>query len=338
MSYSSKFLCIVVLLVGSQQVQAQDPIEISGTSFGDYYYVLSSPSEDEEDRNGFTFRRLYLTADYLLGSGFSGRARLEAGNSNVGSRGMEPFVKDLYLRWRSNGGHSIRLGIIPIPHWGTSEDVWAYRSLEQTVLDLFGVASSRDMGIRVDGPLMGDRLGYSVMVGNNNGTRPEDDEGKRFYGQLQSRPLESLVVTAGFDYAGYVDERDDGLTLHLFAGYDLGSATVGVEPFWNRIDYSPMFVDPGGTISTVTTSGISLFAHAAVAPSWRVIGRVDLAEVVVDAAAVGADDSSVATTFGLAAVSYSPTPNVQLMPNVWIQSTQDSDAEVLGRFTFAYSF
>lgn len=313
----------VVFLLPARLVLAQPDVSLSGTAFGDYYYILSSPDEEAEEMNGFTIRRMYLTADFDLSRGFTGRARLEANSGNVSTRGMDAFVKDLYVRWQSSSGHAVRIGILPIPHWEDSaERVWAHRALEATVMDLFGIAASRDMGVRVDGPLLDDgRLEYTLMVGNNNGVRPENDRGKRIYGALLSRPSEHVVLSASFDYAGYTDQRERGITAHAFAGYQNDRLGAGVEPFWNRIELT--------NDGDVTTSGVSLFAHAKLANHWRVIGRFDLAEVEAGAGA----------TFALIALSFEPIPNARFLPNVWIMKQEGADsAEVLGRLTFEFSF
>lgn len=239
---------------------------------------------------------------------------------------MDAFIKDLYLRWTSNGGHAFRIGIIPVPHWEeTSEAVWAYRSLEATIMDVQGISASRDFGVRVDGPLVdGDRLNYSVMFGNNNGQRPEDDRGKRVYAGLHSRPGEHLVLGASFDYAGYTDLRESGITVHGFVGYEGERFSLGVEPFWSQIDFE--------NESDVSTVGISLFTHASVTETWRVVGRIDFSKV-------DAPLGDVSSILGIAGISYEPIRNVRLMPNLWISKIENQDkAEARGRFTFEFRF
>ncbi|HET6569123.1 MAG TPA: hypothetical protein VFG50_14245, partial [Rhodothermales bacterium] len=158
------------------RAQAENPLHISGLAFLDYYYTIAAPDGSElEGQNGFTYRRLYLTADYKISEAFSGRARLEANDGSI-----QPFVKDLYLRWTLPSHHTLRFGIIPTPAVELSESVWGFRSLEKTPLDLFGFVSSRDMGVRLDGTAFGNGiLSYNVMFANNNSVRPEDDPHKR---------------------------------------------------------------------------------------------------------------------------------------------------------------
>ncbi len=41
-------------------------IKISGLAFGDFYWIAANHDENLKDRNGFWFRRLYLTFDKAL--------------------------------------------------------------------------------------------------------------------------------------------------------------------------------------------------------------------------------------------------------------------------------
>ena len=317
---------VVLLLIGAPPLQAQDHITFSGSSFGDYYYVMDSPAESEEDFNGFTIRRIYLATDFRLSGAFDGRARLEASDGSATGAGMQAFAKDLYLRWRGETGHQARIGIIPTPVFGFTEDVWTFRSLEKTAMDLYGVASSRDMGVRVDGPLLPDGiLGYHLMFANNSGVRPENDKGKRGYVQLSSQPSDALVFTIGGDYAGFTDQRERHVTAHALGGYRSPAFAFGIEPFWQRVRFE-------GNVHS-TTSGLSLFAHGTITGPWQLVGRIDRIrlESVLD------DVSH--STFGLVAISYQAVSNVRLMPNLLIHKLDGEEAAtVLARFTFEFWF
>lgn len=294
---------------------------IGTTAYVDYYYNLSSPSEQQEDLNGFTYRRLFLTADFRIDDAFSSRVRLEANDGTTQSFGPVPFVKDLYLRWTSPGGHQITGGVQAPPAFEATETVWGFRSLEKTVLDLFGVVNSRDFGIRFNGPITGDgRLRYAAMLANNESVRPEDDKHKRIYAQLETRPTDRLVFTAGGDYATYADERDGALRLSGMAGYVADRFAVGAEAFRYGVQFA------GDEASTML--GLSLFARGAIAADWQLVGRVDR---VRNEPVVGSDQSM---TFFVAGVAYAPRPGIRLIPNIHVlhEDGQD-DSAVMGRFT-----
>ena len=305
---------------------AAQSVDLGGLAYIDYFYTLSAPAEQEEGFNGFTYRRLYLTADFRLSDTFHGRARLEANEESSGSRGPVPFVKDLYLTWDYAGDHSATLGVGPPPAFEISEDVWGYRSLEKTILDLEGIVSSRDFGIRFDGPITsGGGLRYAAMLANNEGTRVEDDSYKRAYAQLAAFPTDALVFTIGADRAGYDDTRDFGTRISGFAGYRAEAIRLGLEGFWSEIEFA-------AADGTHTTTGISLFGAVRVAPEWEVMARLDRAQAEVPGL-------TTLTTFLLGGFSYRPNEFVRLIPNIWFYKADDAEeGRALGRFTVDVRF
>ena len=318
-------------LLPAPRAAAQDAardreVEVGGTAYVDAFYNVSAPDEDDEELNGFTYRRLYLTADFTLSDAFEGRARLEANNGTTGDKGPVPFVKDLYLRWTSAAEHRITAGVQPPPAFDLSEDVWDYRSLEKTTLDLFGIVESRDFGVRADGPLAADgRLRYHAMIANNEAVKPEDDRHKRVYALLEARPSDPLVFTAGADYATYPDERDGALRLTVFGAYIADALSVGVEAFRYGVRYAAA---PEGEVL-----GVSVFGRAAVASGWEVVGRVDR---------VGAERhptlGSDRYTFALAGVAYAPVRGVRLIPNLHLMKEDGADAALTARATIDVEF
>jgi hypothetical protein len=313
---------------------AQAPARLSGQAFLDYYYQIASPDADAEGHNGFTYRRLYLTADGAISDALSARARLEASEATLGTRGPQPFVKDLYLHWKVGGGHALTLGLGPTPIFSLTEAVWGYRSLERTLTDAAGVVSSRDLGVRADGPLGSDALRYSLMVGNNSGVFPEtDDEYKRVYGQLAYRPAGGLTLAAAASWADYEGPRDTQLLASAVVGFVTDTWRAGLEGFYDVGTYA--------RAADAASYGASLFGAARVAGPWSLVGRVDRVHrerhVVSDTAPVRLGTADL--TRALAAVVYQPHPRVQLMPNALLVKEDDADrADLLARLTLAFDF
>lgn len=323
--------------VRAQSPSAPSTIRLGGLAYVDYYYQITSSDPADEGRNGFTYRRLYLTADATLSNAFRARARLEARDSNLGERGPQPFVKDLYLTWDVGGGHALTMGVTSPPVFEISEAIWGYRAFEATLLDLSGIAASRDFGLRADGPLVpGGAVRYALMAGNDSGVFPEDDGRKRLYGRLEARPLERrdeqgrateyLVLTLAGNYAGFerrVEVPDHEYVLGGLIGYVSGTWRAGIEGFLRVQDY-------GAT--HLTAVGASAFGSFAVVPSWSVVGRVDRLR----------DESRSETsysTLGLLGVDYRPHPRVHLIPNVRLGRTDgEGRSDVLARFTLWFDF
>lgn len=323
--------CALLGLV--RPVAAQGPVTIGGLAYVDYYYQLTSPDDAEEGANGFTYRRLYLTADAPISDAFSARARLEANNSSLGPRGPVPFVKDLFLRWKVGGGHALTIGVTSPPIFGVAEDVWGYRSLEKTLLDLNGVAPSRDFGVRANGPITSDeKLRYGVMVGNNSGVFPEDDKYKRVYGQLEYYPTDELVFTLATNYAAFEGEQESQVAVSGLAGYVTDTWRAGVEAFVQSEAFT--------MTDDLTTSGVSVFGAVQLTEQWGAVGRVD--RVKRERFADPADAPVLVTrytTFGLVALVYQPHPQVQLMPNLLVSDSDGAEtASTLGRVTLSFTF
>lgn len=315
---------IILLAVASTPVQAQE-IDVGGRAFVDYFYNITSPTAAEEGFHGFRYRRLYLTTDFTLSEAVEGRARLEASDETVGTKGPVPYVKDLSVTWTYSGAHSATVGVTPPPAFEASEDVWGYRSLDKTILDLQGIVSSRDFGLRFDGPVAGlEVLEYAVMVANNSGVRPETDNNKRVYGQLQVAPTEQLTFVVGGDYAGYGAPHEDGLRLSAFGGYSTDRFRLGVEGYWFRLDA----VDERDARTDV---GGSVFGRLKVGSSWEAVARLDRSRET------GLQPRRL-ETFAVAGIAYRPHPNVALIPNLRVQAPSDTEAETTGRVTVEVNF
>ncbi len=315
----------LLLSVATPGLLIGQSIDVGGLAFVDYFYVGSSPVDAEEGIHGFTYRRLYLTTDFQLADDWNGRARLEANDETSGPRGPAPFVKDLYLTWTYSGDHSATLGVAPPPAFQIAERVWGYRSLEKTILDFQGIVSSRDFGIRLDGPIAsGDLFHYAAMYANNSGARPESDVYKRAYVQIDAQATEAMQFSVGADHAGYGDSRESSTRLSGFGGYSSDAFRLGVEIFYSS---TTMRSD-----DRFDHTGLSLFGAVQLSPRFEAVGRVDRAKQ-------GLPGADMFETFVIGGVSFQPNEFIELTPNVWVLSSDDAhEPEVLGRFTVSISF
>jgi hypothetical protein len=315
----------LILLAGGgvlQQATGQD-VDLGGRAYIDYFYNFADPSPDTEGLHGFQYRRLYLTADYTVSENVSGRARIEAPEGETGVSGVK--VKDLSLTWDYSGEHSATIGVTPPPAFGLTEDVWGYRSLEKTVLDLQDIVSSRDFGLRVDGPLLGDgTLRYAAMVANNTGTGfVETDEYKRVYAQVQARPSDRVLLVAGADYAAFPDDRESGTRLSALAGYTTDAVRVGLETYWYQLTRT--------SAEARTDTGASLFGIVQISSAWEIIGRVDRTWT----SGIGPDRYDTLLVTGMA---YRLHPNVAFIPNLRLEDRDDGPANTTGRMTIEVDF
>ncbi|MFT5373788.1 MAG: hypothetical protein ACI906_000604 [Candidatus Latescibacterota bacterium] len=301
--------------------------KVSGYMFGDYYYVAAADDAAKlsEKQNAFQLRRVYFNYDKEIDEGVSTRFRLEANDAGFGKgSNMEPFVKHAYIKWsKAVGGADVYLGLSGTPTWALSEKFWGYRSVEKTVLDLNKIGSSADLGVALKGK--SGKLAYTAMVGNGPGKKPENDNGKKIYGSLSFAASEALTIEGYADFNMLPGEQDQ-MTLKVFAGYQGEGLSGGVEAF-SRVNKAAGVAKQAG--DDVTISGVSLFATLPLGDSLKGFGRLD---------AVSNDDKDTTDMLIIAGVDHSPTKNVHLMPNIYVQLPDGPDPSIQGRLTFYYKF
>ncbi|MDX1637790.1 MAG: porin [Balneolaceae bacterium] len=340
----------VLLLVWTSITVAQENSnsigEFSGVIFSDYYWIAASHNNDIEGENGFWIRRVYFTYDKELGDSFSARFRLEGsspGDFQSVSK-ISPVVKDLYLRWQ-NGQHQIEAGISSTPTWGLVEDVWGYRSVEKSPLDLQSFSSSRDFGLSFEGELDPEgRMNYHFMFGNGNSNKSENNRGKKFMLSLGYELSDHWVVEIYGDYSDNI-RKQDWVTLQGFTGYQSDDLNFGF-----------LFVHQHRKNQTAFTTGdrmdlnlqlASAFTNFTISPTTRGFFRVDHSFDPIR----GVEDTDyfplsnlAPSTIIIGGVDFDLGQNIHLMPNIETVFYEESDltgitpeSGVVPRLTLSYA-
>lgn len=325
-------------------MQEKLPYKFSGYVFGDYYYNIdrdpniatlpnvASPS-GAKDFNAFIIRRAYFTFDDDIAKNFTARFRLEADSSSLDSKGkITVFVKDAYLRWKSAfARQDIVFGIQPTPAYEVSEGLWAYRSLEKTIMDLRGIVSSRDIGVSLKGPIdSAGKFSYWAMFGNGSGNNPEIDKFKRLYGQLEWKPNDAFTATFFQDWRALPDVpnpanasdllNNDSYTTGWFVDYGKKDIyNLGYEGFVTK--QSNGFVT--GTVPAINIDDKSTFGHSFWAwynftPKVGVVGRYDYFDPNTRKLSPGDKRN-----LFIASLVLKPNKNVWIMPNVYWEGYED---------------
>ncbi len=220
---------------------------ISGYMFGDAYYNVTgdpvhvySGSADlgkvnidgspniGKDLNGVQVRRVYFQLDNDLSIKFATRFRLEMDGKELTSGGkLAMFVKNAYLQVKNLVPRgNFFFGEITTPTFENSEEFWQYRPIEKTVTDFRGLGSASDLGIEMKGFAdAGHKIGYSAMIGDGQGQKPETNRYKRFYFSLPLNPIHDLKIEPYVDYEPGVAGADKAL-YKLFAGYEFKKAAT----------------------------------------------------------------------------------------------------------------
>lgn len=225
-------VCLVNLFLGFTQVHGQatqeNNIDFSGLVYSDLYWNIQHHSEQVDGANGYRFRRIYFTADSDLSDNFLARFRLEAkspGDYETNAR-LTPFVKDAYLQWRT-GSHRLQAGLAQTPAFDFIEEVWGYRSVQKSPLDLQKMMSSREIGLAGKGDFGSNKWGYHLMLGNGNGSKAELNKGKKVMGSLFYSLNENTILQTYADYTDR-DAESYSYTLQGFTGYNADLISVGI--------------------------------------------------------------------------------------------------------------
>ena len=335
-----KPILFAFLLVGpALHAFPAEPPKISGTMFGDFYTVAANHDPDLEGRNGFWFRRIYLTFDEKLADPWAVRLRFEmsAPGDFTSSGKIEPFVKDAYLKY-TRGRHSIVLGLSPTPTWEVVEHTWGYRSVEKTPLDLQKFGGSRDLGIAFKGSLdAGKKVRYHLMFANGSGTKGETNKGKKVLGSLGFYPSEHFMLEFYADY----DDRPgstDRTTLQGFAAVKGDRGRLGV-----LYAHQTRKVEDGPDLQLDIAS---VFAVLKLSAKADLFARYDrMFDPNPDGAKISyiPFDPTAKSNFLVAGLDLRPGKTIHFMPNVefvFYDSTEAGkpDTDVIPRLTFYYKF
>jgi hypothetical protein len=324
---------------------AQEPGtgKFNGLLFGDYFYKLHGDSTGtgsqysglERDQQAFQIRRLYFGYERTFTSVFSAQLLLEGNDKTFADGKFGVLLKSAFVEWKGIVPYgSLTMGLMPTPTWiYTSERFWGYRAVEKTVMDYRGLGIPADLGVGLKGTFSESGiLGYSVMVGNGSGQKPETNKYKKFYAALRYRPVPSAFAEIYSDAEPAGEDRWT-TTLKLLLGYETGGYAVGTEAVAQ--EHANEFPHRDRT-----AEAISVFARGPVPGQDRLswFARYDRFDADVHS---WADLIENFLTVGL---DYSPEPDVHLMPNLWATVYEDEtrsvspDADVVARMTFYVVF
>ncbi|HEU4764463.1 MAG TPA: hypothetical protein VFT93_02300 [Candidatus Eisenbacteria bacterium] len=337
--------------------------KISGLVFGDAYYNVtgdpnhvytsgadalpanldgSSPSASSpaaqpkligKDLNGLQIRRVYFQLDNDLSIRVATRFRLEADSRELTSGGkIGVFVKAAYVQVKDllpRG--NLLVGMTNTPTFENSEEFWGYRAVEKTIVDFRGLGPSSDLGLNLKGFFDGGhRIGYSGMIGDGTGQKPENNRYKRMYLAVPLRLIEDLRIEPYVDYEDFAGNADRAL-YKLFLGYELKRAAIGAE-----ILDQVVHVDGARNREPF---GISVFGRAHASDRLSAFARYDRWQP--DTRAANRIDSDLY----IAGLDWEPIKDLHFMPNVEAtgyraRGTADAPPhhDLQARITFYYRF
>jgi len=355
----------LVCLIVMPSIIAQEIGEgkFSGLMFGDYFYNILRDSTINDlnntgltgiqDLQGFDFRRIYFTYDYRISEQFSTRFRLESQTLvSVNNTLFLTYIKDAYLNWKDIfKGSNFIFGIQPTPAFVVSEDLWSYRSLEKTIMDLRRIVGSRDFGASLKGRLNSSgSIKYWFMYGNGSTQDIETDKYKRLYGQLDLQPANEWRITLYGDYRFKADKEyvlvnenfnNDALTTDLFVGFvKKDFFTIGAESFW-QVTYNDNFLvkETEYVIDNRNALGVSLFGWYKFNEMLIGVGRWDYYDPNISG-----DFRGDSRNLFIAGLSFVMNDKVSITPNLLFETYEQPengvsiDPSLTGRITFYFQF
>ena len=363
------FSRVVLLVFGAALAHAQVESKIDGVFYGDYYFNVKNHDADQEELNAFSIRRVYFTFESTISKDIKTRFRLESAHGDFGSASkITPFVKHAYLEWSNLvPNHKLYLGIAETNAFKNAEELWGYRSIEKTAMDLNKISSSADMGIALKGDLSLKVHHWLTLMNGTGYGSAEVDKYKKVGYAFWITPINSMILEG---YADYEKQDPDNTvlktardysgskgyyTLKALAGYRGRRFDMGVEIFRQTNQESGITdvrVADGAIVrsqkSDVTRQGYSIFGSLITpVPKLKMFGRLDWfdpnsKENVVTAFSdgllkTGKDDES---TLMIAGLDYIPVGNLHFMPNVTIKSyaKPGMDSDITARLTCYYKF
>ncbi len=370
------FSAAAAFLIMYGQTSAQDTAKaktefkpggrFSGQVFGDFQYKASAPDSTNLRTFGskaqyafangydvhyysFDLRRVYLGYDYDFSEKFSAQLLLSHEGNNYDAQGNRTvLIKAANVRWKGIfKGADLVFGQQATPIFtSNSEPVWGYRSVEKTIADMRGIASSNDFGVGLQGKYKDGKMGYNFLIANNNSAKPENDTYKKFYGDVWTKLMDKkLILDFNSDYeitqltpsgGGYKHSLHSKTTIKGFAAYQTKQFTVGVEVFsanWINFAYvkDTAKVSPDGKKTdtvNVRPFGVSLFAKATIIKEkLGVFARYDMYNPDNNYSAArkySGTNSHISESFMTFGIDYTPIANVHIMPNIWINSYKEN--------------
>ncbi len=325
--------------------------KVYGQFFGDLYYKASSDTTAgafnkygsgnsefanvKKNTTAFSFRRIYLGYQYNISPKFTTRILLESSDAIITSSGEKTaFVKLADLEWKNLIPRaSIFFGQTFTPAFPlSSEKTWNYRAVEKTISDGQKLTNAVDLGIKVSGTIdTAGIFGYSFMVGNGRGAKPEDNGLQKFYGSLSAQLLKKkLLIEIYGDYedvsAKYRKGYSSKMTMKGFIAYRSERLTAGIEVPYQIQKASKINTDAvTGNRDTldVAAFGFSFFAYGSlIKEKLNMFFRFDTYQADSDYKK-GDNSRSYDENFMTLGFDYTPFKNMHIIPNIYVTTYTD---------------
>jgi hypothetical protein len=332
-------IVLSILLFASIKAQENSAIKISGHVFGDYYWIVLNNNEDLHGKNGFWFRRIYLTLDKEITDNISARLRFDmSSNGDFSTKSLvSPVLKDAYLDWKSDNVQ-LTLGLSPTPAYNLIEKNWKYRSVEKTISDLQKFVSTRDLGLAVKGKIDPEgSMKYNFMIANGNGDKSESDKGKIIMLSFDFYPIENTSFQIYGDWNDYYG-KNDWFTFHVFCGLEFQHINLGAQYVRQIRNIENK--------NAIIINAVSVFFSISINDDFSFLGRVDR---MLDQNPKGNAinylpfNTTAKSTMLIIGLDYHPVKDISIIPNAEAiiydknEIGNKPSIDIIPRLTFYYN-
>ena len=349
-----------------------------GLVFGDYYWKAHSDSAGRGGKNvqyspavtntpgingvagstganAFQIRRAYLGYDYNLTKNISASLVL-ANEQNLDASGNNTtYLKFLYVKYTDIFPKSnLLIGQMSTPSFSMpfgTDQLWSYRSIERTIMDVHSVDPSNDFGIALQGNIWQAKtvndsilptfLGYAVMIGNGGGnaSKPETDIFKKFRGTIYLSLIEqklTLGLYADYNRVSLNPILQENKTFKAYVHYKTKTFRIGAEAFEQVNGNSDEYLIGNNQVwLNGVQQGVSVFLSGKILKKLNYFARIDMYNPdtkfnntyqtkykttefgTVTAATIKSATSTYNQTFTTLGFDYTVTKRIHIMPNLW---------------------
>ncbi len=252
---------LVMTLLGMSQ-ETTESFKPYGKPFARVFSNMNTKFSDGKSVSAFEITRAYLGYEYFFSEKFSGKLNFDIGNPGVGSLQMTAYIKNAYLQYQEKN-LTVNFGMITTTQFKVQEDNWANRYIEKVFQDLYGIASSADLGIsfayKVNNVLSAD-----LAITNGEGYKKlQADSAVRTAVGLTIKPVKQLTLRGMVDFMGSENTQS---TYAGFVGYTSDKFSLSAEYNYQK---------NMGMINGKDLFGPSVYTNMSISKKLKVFGRYD---------------------------------------------------------------
>jgi hypothetical protein len=298
----TKIFLISLLIISSTVFAQSDDFVPNGKPVLRIFSNAHTTITDGNSASEFELLRVYLGYEHNFSKNLYAKANLDIGNPGVGKHQMAAYVKNAYLRYRTNN-FNVEFGMISTTQFKVQESAWGYRYLEKSFQDEYKFNSSADLGVSAAYKIS-KMLSVDVIIANGEGYKKiEADSTLRTGFGLTINPVKNFTGRVYYDFSSDINTQS---SIATFLGYTNERISLGAE-YMKQLN-------PGFTADR-ELNGLSFYSTVYAAPRLKFFARYDnLYSNTVSGETVDWNLLEDGQNF-IAGLEFSPAKGVKLAPN-----------------------